>query len=98
MKTPEEIKKGLRICKRNHCSKECPYHDEKGCYVGLHSDALAYIQQLARERDDALTLIGKLAVILKKYPRAATNGCAYEAHMEIKKYLLTVANKQEECM
>ena len=43
MKTPEEIKKGLELCKRNSCSKSCPYHGEGACYVKLHRDALILI-------------------------------------------------------
>lgn len=46
MKTFEEIKNGLFLCKRNHCSKTCPYHGMTGCYVTMHDDALAYIQQM----------------------------------------------------
>ena len=46
------------------------------------------LAEAERERDAAVTLIGKLIVILKKYPNAATNMCAYDAYMEIKKYLL----------
>ena len=51
-KTPDEIKKGLRI-HRNGCKRECPYWDN--CSIDDHSeiasDALAYIQQL--EADNA---------------------------------------------
>lgn len=111
MRIPEEIKKTLRFttldCIKCHsCVDDCPYNDD--CiplYDTLNADvpramlrdAIEYIEQLERERDDALTLIGKLTVILKKYPYAATNGCAYEAYTEIKKYLLALSNRQEEC-
>lgn len=87
MKTPEEIKKGL---------ENTAYYWEmrNGACAGykLLKDALALIQQLEDEREDALKLIGRLIVILKKYPNAATNGCAYAAHEEIKKWLLHIKN------
>lgn len=58
MKTPEEIKKGLECCSISHdyCGTECPYN----CYangsakLSLLKDALAYIQQLEREKDAAV--------------------------------------------
>ena len=49
MKTPEEIKKGLKICGDDKCSNYCPYYDNcfmKDAFCELASDALAYIQQL----------------------------------------------------
>ena len=55
MKTPEEIKKGLECCPV--CSKSCAYYSGVDCYVELHYDALAYIQQLERERDAAVSLL-----------------------------------------
>lgn len=49
MKTPDEIKKGLEIC-IGACRGDktaCPYRvDFDGCLDIMHSDALAYIQQL----------------------------------------------------
>lgn len=49
MKTPDEIKKGLKICGDDKCGKDCPYHDN--CFMEdviceLASDSLTYIQQL----------------------------------------------------
>jgi hypothetical protein len=101
LKTPDEIKKGLELCSvgfyENICT-DCPYSslamDE--CPTKLKADALAYIQQLEAERDAAVKCIGKLAVILKTYPYAATNCCAYEAYKEIKKYIETVRGVQKE--
>lgn len=58
MKTPEEIKKGLRFCSREHQSAEplcniCPYDDGGfnmvACTGHLSQDALAYIKQLEQE-------------------------------------------------
>ena len=58
MKTPEEINKGLECCEFSATSmsqcRGCPYMID--CYVNrpkstLKKDALAYIQQLERERD-----------------------------------------------
>lgn len=48
MKTPEEIKKGLRHCSEDGC-KSCNYEDDCNMADGfsvLAFDALAYIQQL----------------------------------------------------
>lgn len=53
-KTPEEVKKGLECCAKNkpYPCNECPYErtfeEEWSCK--LHSDALAYIQQLDEEK------------------------------------------------
>ena len=62
-RTPEEIRKGLECCKPvwvdNHwktCDVKCPYIENVGefCRTQLVADALAYIQQLERERDAAV--------------------------------------------
>lgn len=106
MKTPEEIKKSLKtaingcMLSCGSCNEECSYAYYCGpVNVFQHAtaipkimvdDALALIEQLERERDDALVLIGKLIVILKKYPNAATNHCAYDAYSEIKKWLVHI--------
>ena len=50
MKTPEEIKKSLECCAQFLECRHCPYNGEK-CTVESSMDALAYIQQLERERD-----------------------------------------------
>jgi hypothetical protein len=61
-RTPEEIKKGLECCKPvwvdNHwktCDTKCPYIEDVGgfCREQLMVEALALIQQLERERDEA---------------------------------------------
>lgn len=58
MKTPEEIKKGLKFCTREHHSADplcgsCPYDDGGfdmvACTGSLSQDALAYIRQLEQE-------------------------------------------------
>lgn len=51
MKTPDEIKKGLEICKQggnwhDTCGKGCPYAGDDECAKALPADALAHIQQL----------------------------------------------------
>ena len=55
VKTPDEIKKGLECCcgmhDHSYC-RECPY-SENDCDE-MSRDALAYIQQLERERDEAM--------------------------------------------
>lgn len=95
MKTTEEIKKGLECCILetddtslvDHC-RACPYQPTGLCFQTLLKDALTLINQLEAERDSALSLIGKLAVILRNPRDAATNGCADKAHEAIKKWLL----------
>ena len=51
-RTPEEIKKGLECCMYEDGCKRCPYQGEK-CTIAASGDALALIQQLERERDEA---------------------------------------------
>lgn len=55
MKTPEEIKQGLECCTIPNCG-ECPYYSVPSCVV-KNEDALAYIQQLERERDAAVKIL-----------------------------------------
>ena len=63
MRTPDEIKKGLECCTPKYeayrwktCEPKCPYSADIGveCRIQLMTDALAYIQQLERERDAAV--------------------------------------------
>lgn len=54
MKTPEEIKKGLECCYSPvepmlRC-EACPYYGSIICKMRLHTDSLAYIQQLERDK------------------------------------------------
>lgn len=48
MKTPDEIKKALRLCDATCCTLNCPYFKSasKNCVQKLHKNALAYIKQL----------------------------------------------------
>lgn len=46
MKTPEEIKKSLKICMINEASCEGCAYSGYGCCTKLTSDAIAYINQL----------------------------------------------------
>lgn len=58
MKTPEEIKKGLKECgKIQNVCDSCPYNEKRDvydeCIANMCADALAYIQQLEQKgRDD----------------------------------------------
>ena len=61
-RTPEEIKKGLECCGTSAARCDaCPYDGE--CHLPFgsdpESDALAYIQQLERERDAAVEQLRK---------------------------------------
>lgn len=50
VKTPDEIKRGLECCQHGVCyGSVCPYYNSACRRLG--EDALAYIQQLERERD-----------------------------------------------
>lgn len=70
MKTPEKIKKGLSTCTQSGDCPNCPYetdckeHAESGDNLWLGepamADALAYIQQLERERDAAVADIKQI--------------------------------------
>ena len=53
MKTPDEIKKALKLCGRG-CYSGCPYNSFE-CVEEMSRDALAYIQQLetGMEQDGA---------------------------------------------
>ena len=57
MKTPDEIKKGLGSCSADECHGDhvdCPYIGNVLCIREICYDALAYIQQLEREKDALL--------------------------------------------
>lgn len=52
MKTPDKIKKSLRMCTEHKCAPSClSYEVETGCCDALMKDALAYIEQLEEERE-----------------------------------------------
>lgn len=56
MKTPDEIKNGLRTCTNRKISCDgCPYHYQ-GCAARLAYDAIAYINQLETQLRDAAKL------------------------------------------
>ena len=50
MKTPDEIKKALRLCDAVCCTLDCPYFrsTSANCVKKLHKNALAYIKRLER--------------------------------------------------
>lgn len=71
-KTPDEIKKGLELCYEDIDCSECPYLDEcfgndEDPFGAVMPDALAYIQQLERERDAAVADIHKTCSTCKHY-------------------------------
>ena len=77
MKTPDEIKKGLDICRGINAPCEgCPYNMETLDYdesvSKLHDDALAYIQQLETEKSELLEKIKQLEQVRD----AAVRDCA----------------------
>jgi len=64
-RTPEEIKKGLECCSKDEdgcCCENCLYNLGElsfECIPMTQRDALAYIQQLERERDAAVEQLRK---------------------------------------
>ena len=46
MKTPDEIKKALRLCDAVCCTLDCPYFrsTSANCVKKLHKNAFAYIK------------------------------------------------------
>lgn len=101
MKTPEEIKKGLEVCCPKYdgaawinCYLECPYKPEgHWCKGVLHTDALAYINQLEQriaqaesERDELslknLFLETSLESVTKEYTAVKHERDAAVADME----------------
>lgn len=49
MKTPDEIKKGLEVCRADECHGHhtgCPYDDDFFCIMHICGDAIAYIEHL----------------------------------------------------
>lgn len=59
MKTPDEIKSMLNCCATSTCDC-CPYYDADDydeCTGAMAETALAYIQQLERERDALLNIV-----------------------------------------
>ena len=64
MRKPNEIKKGLGYCNMHQCPLlKCPYFNEAYCGETLNTDALAYIQQLERERDALLADLKEADII-----------------------------------
>lgn len=81
MNTPDEIKKGLKVCAVDDDCNLCPYI--KGCVDPLMYDALAYIQQLERERDAAVEELKQSIQCCRfcKHDRP-NNGCAKEPKLD----------------
>ena len=63
-RTPEEIKEGLEYCVSESVLScdECPYAGKPCDSMQMLKDALAYIQQLERERDAAVEDINEAAM------------------------------------
>lgn len=83
METPDKIKKGLECCgnNTNYCRNDCPCLD--GCHLAnelrqVERDALAYIQQLERERDAAVADVKSLCATIS----FSDNYCEYCKHNE----------------
>lgn len=72
----DKIKKGLEHCSEDGC-KRCPYEEDCNMADGfsvLAYDALAYIQQLERERDAAVACIPHACGYCKHFI-ITHNGC-----------------------
>lgn len=75
MKTPEEIKRGLECCYSPvepmlRC-EACPYYGSIVCTVCLHTDALAYIRQLAAQNAKLVKQVEQLKADKKKIMETA---------------------------
>ena len=84
MKTPEEIKRGLEACisgRETKCN-ECQYKPKNWCMERMCKDALAYIQQLERERDAAVEQ-------LKEVDRLELFCCSHCKHEELDDFSCT---------
>ena len=91
MKTTEDIKKGLEYLGAKNVAEKVSLAKQVRFYIlkeDIAADALAYIQQLEAERDSALSLIGKLAVILKNFPRADAKECVNKAYNAVENWML----------
>ena len=56
--------------------------------IDLIESLSAQLDEKEKELEGALDCLIKLALILKGYPNAATNGCAYEAYKELQNYTM----------
>ena len=76
-RTPEEIKRGLECCSVDDLScSNCSYCVSCGADIhALERDALAYIQQLERERDAAVERLAryKKCIDCSRYPEIKKN-------------------------
>ena len=72
MKTPDEIKRGLRFCSRSDaccdtCAAGCPYYGCDDCVFVKSADALAYIQQLENHIGELTEKVAQLEVVHPKW-------------------------------
>lgn len=69
MKTPDEIRKGLKYCSRGDCERGCPYWDNDGigCANNLCADALAYMQQMDAQRDEFLKKVDEVSKLCMRF-------------------------------
>lgn len=51
MKTPDEIKRAVRLCILSEDCKACPYYEDVNCSTMLMFDVFACIEQLEAERE-----------------------------------------------
>ena len=83
MKSPEEIKNGLRHCRKmSICSNKCKYYMETECNVKLLDDAKAYIEQL----ENTLNRLGEFGKLFMDYegcPRGAMGRAAMPIEDEV---------------
>lgn len=66
LKTPEEIKKGLKCCIMDIGCEECPYDGDPApvCYDEGRRDALTYIKQLESDNESKQKRIEELESLL----------------------------------
>ena len=80
MKTPEEIKKGLKICgdAKCHDCRGCAY-DGTTCDNELNNDALAYIQQLEDHIGDLTNMVPRWISVKERLPERLQRALIYSS-------------------
>ena len=91
-----DLREDAEWARANEWETPITLSDNLDAAADLIESLSAQLEQVTRERDAETELIGKLIVILKKYPNAATNGCAYKAYSEIKKWMLDMRGMEVE--
>ena len=82
MKTPEDIKHGLRQCIAPGLEgcHGCPYEDDECCKWRVKSDALDCIEQLEKKVQDAEAAMNEKDTIIDRMLEQMRGRCSYCKH------------------